>query len=90
MTDPVLQDRELREAWRAVANAKLAEFRRQCWRLALLVRQGIIEKAAAVDRLWEIATAHALVRALGEDRIQAILDEAVAHADFRPMHSEVA
>jgi hypothetical protein len=90
MTDPVLQDRELREAWRAVANAKLAEFRRQCWRLALLVRQGIIEKAAAVDRLWEIATAHALVRALGEDRIQAILDEAFAHADFRPMHSEVA
>ena len=73
-----------------VANAKLAEFRRQCWRLALLVRQGIIEKAAAVDRLWEIATAHALVRALGEDRIQAILDEAFAHADFRPMHSEVA
>ena len=38
MTDPVLQDRELVEAWRAVANAKLAEYRRQCWRLALLVR----------------------------------------------------
>jgi hypothetical protein len=84
------QDRELLEAWRAVANAKLAEFRRQCWRLALLVRRGIINKTAAVDRLWEIATAHALVRALGEDRIQAILDEAFADADFRPMHSEVA
>jgi hypothetical protein len=84
------QDRELLEAWRAVANAKLTEFRRQAWRLALLVRQGVIDKAAAVDRLWEIATAHALVRALGEDRVQAILDEALADADFRPLHAEVA
>ena len=84
------QDRELIEAWRAVANAKLAEYRRQSWRLALLVRQGALERAVAVDRLWEIATAHALVRALGEDRIQAILDEAFAGADFRPVQQEVA
>ena len=84
------EDHELLEAWRAVANAKLAEFRRQCWRLALMVRQGTINKTAAVARLWEIATAHALVRALGEDRIQAILDEAFAGADFQSMHSEVA
>jgi hypothetical protein len=84
------QDRELIEAWRAVANAKLIEYRRQCWRLALLSRQGAIDKTAAVDRLWEIATAHALVRALGEDRVQAILDEAFADADFRPLHAEVA
>jgi hypothetical protein len=84
------QERELLEAWRAVANAKLAEYRRQCWRLALLSRQGVVGKAAAVDRLWEIAIAHALVRALGEDRVQAILDEAFADADFRPMRSEVA
>jgi len=84
------EDRALIEAWQAVANAKLAEFRRQCWRLALMVRQGTINKTAAVDRLWEIATAHALVRALGEDRIQAILDEAFAGADFQSMHSEVA
>jgi hypothetical protein len=72
------QDRELIEAWRAVANAKLAEFRRQCWRLAHLARQGVVDKGAATDRLWEIATAHALVRALGEDRIQAIIAEAFA------------
>jgi len=84
------QDRELIEAWRAVANAKLAEYRRQSWRLALLVRQGALDRAAAVDRPWEIATAHALVRALGEDRVQAILDDAFADADFRPMHAEVA
>jgi hypothetical protein len=84
------QERELLEAWRAVAKAKLAEYRRQTWRLALLSRQGVVDKAAAVDRLREIAIAHALVRALGEDRVQAILDEAFAGADFRPMRSEVA
>jgi hypothetical protein len=55
------EDRELIEAWRAVANAKLAEYRRQCWRLALLVRRGVITKATTVERLWDIATAHALV-----------------------------
>jgi hypothetical protein len=79
---------EFREAWRAVANAKLAEFRKQCWRLAALVRSGIVEKQAAVDRLWEIALAHALVRALGEERIEAILIEAFADAVLRPVHSE--
>jgi hypothetical protein len=83
------QDRELIEAWRAVANAKLVEFRRQCWRLAMLVRQGAVDKTAAVDRLYEIAIAHALVRALGEDRIEAIIAEAFTDADFR-MEEEVA
>jgi hypothetical protein len=85
-----MQDRELIEAWRAVANAKLIEFRRQCWRLAMLVRQGFVDKTAAVDRLYEIATAHALIRSLGDDRVQAIIAEAFADADFRSMHSEVA
>jgi hypothetical protein len=84
-------EKELLEAWRAVANAKLAEYRRQCWRLAILVRQGIVGRVAAVDRLWEIAIAHALVRALGEDRVEAILAEAFATADFDPMYAaEVA
>jgi len=31
-------DAELLEAWRAVANAKLNELRRPCWRLSGLVR----------------------------------------------------
>ena len=84
------EDDELIEAWRAVANAKLAEYRHQCWRLAMLVRQDVVNKTAAVDRLWEIAIAHALVRAFGEDRVQSIISEAFADADFRPMHSEVA
>jgi pantothenate kinase-related protein Tda10 len=70
-------DAELIEAWRAVANAKLAEYRKQCWRLAGLVRQGAVPSQAAVDRLWEIATAHALVRSMGEDRVQAIISDAL-------------
>src|SRR5436190_24363025 len=44
---PTIQEREFREAWRAVANAKLNEFRRQCWRLAGLVRTGTIHKQSA-------------------------------------------
>jgi hypothetical protein len=75
-------NRELLEAWRAVANAKLNEYRRQAWRLAILVKRGIINKTAAVDRLWDIAIAHALVRALGEQRIEAILAEAFSDDPF--------
>jgi hypothetical protein len=76
------EESELREAWRAVANAKLVEYRRQAWRLALLVSTGKLKKADAVDGLWEIAVAHALVRSLGEDRVQAILAEAFASVEF--------
>jgi hypothetical protein len=80
---------ELTNTWRAVANAKLIEFRRQAWRLAGLVRAGTIQKAEAIDKLWEIAVAHALVRALGEDRVQAIIAEAFADAKFHPFRMEV-
>ena len=76
-----MSERELIEAWRAVANAKLEEFRRQAWRLALLTREGLIPKAAAVDRLWEIAIAHALVRSLGEERVQLIIAEPFVSAE---------
>src|SRR2546422_2667855 len=64
------QAAEFIEARRSVANAKLIEYRRQCWRLAGLVRAGSANKADAVDLLQEIATAHALVRALGEDHVE--------------------
>jgi hypothetical protein len=82
------QEWELIEAWRSVANAKLVEYRRQCWRLAGLVRQGMVEKDAAADRLWEIAIAHALVRSMGEARIQAIIAEAFSDCEFSPMRAE--
>jgi len=81
---------EFRETRRAVANAKLTEYRRQCWRLALLARQGVVHKLHAIDLLHEVALGHALVRALGEDRITAMIAEAFAGADFRPMAAEVA
>jgi hypothetical protein len=90
MSDPVLQERELRESWRAVANAKLVEYRRQCWRLAGLVRTGIIDKADAVDALWTIAIAHALIRSLGDDRVEAILAEAFSGSGFSPFRAEHA
>ena len=83
-------ERELLDAWRAVANAKLAEYRRQCWRLAGLVQRGLVDKHAAADRLWEIAVAHALVRSLGPDRVQLIVEEAFSSADFHALRSEVA
>jgi hypothetical protein len=87
MTAPALQDRELIAASQAVANTKLTEYGPQSSRLAMLVRQSVVEKTAAVDRLWEIAITHALICALGEDRIEAIIAEAFADAS---LHSEVA
>jgi hypothetical protein len=50
MTDVTVQDRELLEAWRSVANSKLVEYRRQCWRLSMLVRQGVVCKQSAIMR----------------------------------------
>jgi len=82
---------ELLAAWRAVANAKLLEFKRQCWRLAALVRIGTVPKADAVDRLHKIAVAHAIVRAMGEDYVQAIIGEAFENTDFVSLYAaEVA
>lgn len=84
-------ERELREAWRAVANAKLVEYRKQCWRMAGLTSKGAVDKQTAIDALYNVAVAHALVRSLGDERVEAILAEAFAAADFAPMYvAEVA
>jgi hypothetical protein len=71
---------ELNETRRAVANAKLVEFRKQCWRLAGLCARGDVELQAAIDLIWEIATAHALVRSMGVDEVQVIIAEAFSRA----------
>jgi hypothetical protein len=84
------QAQEFTQAWRSVANAKLDEYRRQCWRLAILAGTGAIDKADAVDKLWEIATAHALVRALGENRVQRIIAEAFGAIEDKPISKKVA
>jgi hypothetical protein len=81
---------ELVAARIAVATAKLTEYRRQCWRLAGLVRAGVIDRVSAGDVLYEIAVVHGLVQAHGEDRVQAILAEAFAGAEFKPRCGEAA
>jgi hypothetical protein len=81
---------EFRETRRAIANAKLAEYRKQAWRLAILARRGVVEKQSAVDLLREVAIAHAIVRAHGEAYVQAVLDQAFDDADFNALRSEVA
>jgi hypothetical protein len=73
----------------AVATAKLTEYRRQCWRLAGLVRAGVIDRVTTGDALYEIAVVHGLVKAHGEDRI-AILAEGFAGAEFKPLYNEAA
>jgi hypothetical protein len=78
------------ESRRAVANAKLREFTRQCWRLSELARKDVIGKTDAIDLLWEIATAHALVRTLGADHVQAIIAEPFAGTEFTLHAAEVA
>lgn len=84
------QAEEFRQTRRKVANAKLDAYRGECWRLALLARGGIVHKDHAIDLLQEVAICHALVRSLGEDRVTAIIGEAFADSDFRPMAAEVA
>jgi hypothetical protein len=84
------QTREFTEAWRAVATAKLNEFRRQCWHLAGLVQQGLLEKVLVVDQLEEIAVSHGLVYSFGDDRIAAIIAEAFAGVEFNPFYAAEA
>jgi hypothetical protein len=94
-----LRRRHLDESQRAMVAAKLATLKRgdnqhspigetsQAKAAELLnVGKRSVERAADVRE----SGAPELVRALGEDRIEAIIAEAFADADFRPMHSEVA
>jgi hypothetical protein len=80
----------LTAARRAVANARLEEFRRQAWKLAHSVQRGLVDKGRAVDGLFDIAQAHALVAAHGEERVESIVIEAFDGAAFDPWRSEVA
>ena len=57
---------ELVAARIAVATATPTQYQRQRWRLAGKVRTGTIDRVTAVDTRYEIAIAHALVRAPGE------------------------
>jgi hypothetical protein len=81
---------EIRQAWRAVAIAKPTEFHRQCWRLADLAREGLVDKQLAVDTLHEIVIAHNLDRLLGPDRVQQIMSEAFENCPAADIGAEAA
>jgi hypothetical protein len=69
-----------REAWRAVATARIDEFIYQCERLADLARDGIVDRAEAADCLHEIAVAHSLADTFGPDYVVNLIAEAFAPA----------
>jgi hypothetical protein len=62
--------RELIATKRAIALGKLAEFQRQCERLAKLVVGRVIGRAEAADGLFEAAVANDLIEVHGLDCIQ--------------------
>src|SRR5262245_57668003 len=67
---------ELIATRRAIALGKLTAFGDQCWRLAVLVEDGIVTIAAAVDTLHEADTANALSCTFGTDFLQEIFSDA--------------
>ena len=58
---------------RCVAIAKVAEFEHQAFRLGDYVSNGIISASFAADTLQEVAFSNDLVRAHGDEFIQAII-----------------
>jgi hypothetical protein len=65
--------KEIIVAKRAIALAKLIEFRRQCGRLAHLAAEGIVDRVDATDSLYDAAVAHDLIGIHGEDFIAGVL-----------------
>jgi hypothetical protein len=57
----------------AIATAEIAEFENQAYRLGHVTATGLLNRAAAADLLLDIATAHGLVQAQGDDAIQSII-----------------
>lgn len=74
-----------REAWVAVATAKIDEFAYQCERLATLAHRGAINRSEAATLLTDIAEAHSLGDMFGSDYV----DELIAAA-FAPPIAEAA
>jgi hypothetical protein len=65
--------KELFAAKRAVALAKVIEFRHQCERLARLAAEGVLDHVEAADGLYDIAVANRLVYIHGDDFIAEML-----------------
>jgi hypothetical protein len=60
---------------RAIANAKMAEFENQAYRIGDIVSTRLLCRAAAGDVLLDAAVANGLVAEHGDDTIQAIIAE---------------
>jgi hypothetical protein len=65
--------KELIAAKRAIAVAKVTEFRRQCERLAHLATEGAVDRVEAADGLYDAAVANGLVDIHGDDFIGGVL-----------------
>jgi hypothetical protein len=65
--------KELVAAKRAIALAKVTEFRRHCERLAHLAADGVVDRVEAADVLYDAAVANGLVDIHGDDFIARML-----------------
>jgi hypothetical protein len=65
-----------REAWIAVATARIEEFAFQAERLSDLAHEGVVDRAEAADVLHNIASAHSLADTFGADFIITIIADA--------------
>jgi hypothetical protein len=67
-----------REAWRAVATAKIDAFDYQCRRFAELSRCGTVDRGEAAAVLQDISVAHSLGETFGHEAINEIITDAFA------------
>jgi len=76
--DVILSSALSQDVKRAIANAKLAEFKRQAFRVGDIVLKGLLGRAIAADMLFDSAVSNGLVSEHGEDIIQALVAKGFA------------
>jgi len=69
-----------REAWAAVATAKIDEFAYQCRRLATLADYGAVDRSEAAAVLADIAEANSLGDVFGRDVVGNMISDAFSAA----------
>ena len=77
-TDVILSSGLSKDVKRAIAIAKLAEFKRQAFRVGDIVLRGLLSPAIAADMLYDSAVSNGLVSEHGEDIIQALIAKGFA------------
>jgi hypothetical protein len=63
---------------RKIALGKLAAFEEEAWRLAHLVRNGVLNKQTTIDALQDAADANLLPYTFGEDLVAELMCSAFA------------